>query len=308
MRNILITGGSGFLGRALAKRLIETDGADRICIFSRNEWNQIQLRDFLKDDSRLRFMIGDVRDKDRLRRALHGVDLVIHAAALKRVEVGEYNPREMVLTNVQGTINLIEAAQDTHVARVVAVSSDKACAPLNAYGATKLTMEKLILSANNTGGRDGPLFAVVRYGNVAGSTGSVIPYFRSLLKQGVTLLPVTDPNCRRFWMTAEQAVELILWTAENMLGGETVVPLLPAYRLDHLVEAMGARYKVNGVGPGEKMDEMMVAPWESLEFRSHPPYLVRGGLAKQYESPNMGGVRTHMLDVEELKGLLEALP
>lgn len=308
--DVLITGGTGYLGRALAAELLEKSQAARICIFSRGEFAQAQMREEIHDpDGRLRWFIGDVRDKDRVRRAMLGVSYVIHAAALKRIEVGEYAPEEMVLTNVLGAIHVIEGARDTRVAKVLAVSSDKACAPLNAYGATKLTMEKLMLAANNTVGREGrPAFAVVRYGNVAGSTGSVIPTWRALRARGVTKVPVSDMRCRRFWMWREEAVELILWTLAQMQGGEIVVPLLPAYTIGNLATAMDLECDVRGLGAGEKLDEMMVSPMESLAFRYHPPYLVAGGLATQYPDPNVGGIQVYTLGVEELRDRLAALP
>jgi UDP-N-acetylglucosamine 4,6-dehydratase len=306
--DILITGGTGYLGRALARALLDQTKARRICIFSRGEFAQAQMRQAIPDpDERLRWFIGDVRDGDRLRRAMQHIELVIHTAALKRVEVGEYNPDEMVRTNVVGAMNVIDAARDTRVAKVVAVSTDKACAPLNAYGATKLTMEKLMLAANNTTGPYGPKFSVVRYGNVSGSTGSVIPTWRLMKAAGLTKVPVTDPRCSRFWMKIEEAVELILWTAANMEGGETVVPLLPAYKIGTLAEAMGMEMDIKGIGAGEKLDEAMIAPLESPEFRYCPPYLVRGGLAARVEN-NVGGIKLHLLDVDELRAMLEDIP
>lgn len=304
---VLITGGTGFLGRALAKALLEQTKVQRICIYSRGEFAQAQMRQAIADpERRLRYFIGDVRDRDRLRRALERVEVVIHAAALKRVEVGEYNPDEMVRTNVQGALNLIEAVRDSGVARVVAVSTDKACEPLNAYGATKLVMEKLMLAANNTVGEHGPRFAVVRYGNVCGSTGSVIPTWRSMAAAGATRVPVTDPRCSRYWMRIEEAVELIFWTAEHMLGGETVVPLLPAFRLETLAQAMGLEMDIRGLGPGEKVHEQMVALHESPDFRHVDPYLVRGGLAGTGKP--IERVLTHVMGVEELRARLEELP
>jgi UDP-N-acetylglucosamine 4,6-dehydratase len=310
VRGILITGGTGYLGRALANACLYQTQAERICIFSRNEYAQATMRQSIQDaDKRLRWFIGDVRDKDRLRRACEGIDLIIHAAALKRVEVGEYNPREMVLTNVNGALNVIDAAIDNRVPRVIAVSTDKACAPLNAYGATKLTMEKLMLAANNTTGESGPICSVVRYGNVSGSTGSVIPTWREMIKNGAKSVPVTDPRCSRYWMRVDEAVELILWTAQEMEGGELVVPLLPAYRIGDLADAMGVAVEVIGIGAGEKLDEQMVSLLESPAFRwADPhPYIVAGGFARNIE-PNVGGIKTHILSVEELRTLLEALP
>lgn len=309
--SVLITGGTGFLGRGLARSLLANSDVDRVRILSRGEHAQALMRQEFQDpEAKLRWFIGDVRERDRLRRAMEGAHLVIHAAALKRVEVGEYNPGEMVRTNVIGSLNVIEAAHDAGVDKVVAVSSDKASAPLNAYGATKLTVEKLMLAANNASGAGGPRFAVVRYGNVAGSTGSVIPIWRDLIrKQGdAPEVPVTDPECTRFWMTLEEACMLILWTADNMIGGELVVPTLPAYKLGTLAEAMGARMRVLGLGAGEKRHESMVSEYESPDFRWISPYLVKGGLAlERAPETNIASVPTTMLTVEELRERLMAL-
>lgn len=253
--NLLVTGGTGFFGTAFVKSALAR-GAERVCVYSRGEYRQAQMRDELNDE-RLRWFIGDVRDRQRLRRAMEGVDLVVHAAALKRVEVGEYNPSEMVMTNVMGAMNVIEAAQDAGVEKVVGLSTDKAFAPVNAYGTSKLMAEKLFLAANNTRGKTGPSFAVTRYGNVAGSTGSVIPRWRALLAQGYTTVPVTDPECTRFWMTLQEAVDLVMHTAETMAGGELAIPELPAYRLGDLAEAMGAAPVILGLGAHEKRHESM---------------------------------------------------
>lgn len=265
MTSILITGGTGYFGRAFAQRLLEQSTCERICIYSRDEYKQHLMRQALHDDPRLRFFIGDVRDQSRLARAMSGCSVVLHAAALKRVEVGEYNPTEMVKTNVDGTMNVIEAAMDSapdttfpgHFRRrVVYLSTDKACYPVNTYGASKLMGEKLILAANNMdAGRT--LFAVTRYGNVAGSTGSVVQTWRELQQTGVTEVQVTDPECTRFWMHIVDAVDLVMHTVENMKGGERNIPILPAYRLGDLAEAMGLRYNVVGMRPGEKLHEAM---------------------------------------------------
>jgi len=251
-RRVLITGGSGFLGHALVEKLLQTD-AERICILSRGEYRQHLMRDRFRDD-RLRWFVGDVRDRDRLRRAMHDIDVVIHAAALKRVEVGEYDPAEMVKTNVLGTVNVMEAAEDAGVNRLVLVSSGKAFQPANAYGASKMMAEKLILAGMRGDRR--PLHAVCRYGNVSGSTGSVIPIWRRALEHGEVAC-MTDPEATRFWMTREQAADLVLDTARTMRGGELAVPDLPAYRLGDLAEAMGVRTRITGLGQGEKLHESM---------------------------------------------------
>lgn len=252
---VLITGGTGFFGKAFSKALLKA-GAVRVCILSRGEHNQYLMRQEF-NDSRLRFFVGDVRDAERLERAMQGIDLVVHAAALKRVEVGEYDAGEMVKTNVMGAMNVIEAAQRANVRRVVALSTDKACEPINCYGASKLAAEKLFLAANNSAGSGGPRFAVTRYGNVAGSTGSVIPIWRRNLEQDRFCL-MTHAAATRFWMTADEAVKLVMDTAETMTGGELAIPDLPAYRLEDLAKAMGIKnVQVVGLTPGEKLHESM---------------------------------------------------
>jgi UDP-N-acetylglucosamine 4,6-dehydratase len=260
----LITGGSGFFGTACALELLER-GTPRVCILSRSEYRQAEMRAAF-NDPRLRFFVGDVRDVERLERAMHGVENVIHAAALKRVEVGEYDSAEMAKTNVLGTMNVVEAATRAGVMRVVGLSSDKACEPVNCYGASKLVGEKLLLAANNARGHDGPIFAAVRYGNVAGSTGSVIPVWRRALEhaQPVTL---THPEATRFWMHVSEAVDLVLDTLQTMRGGELAIPDLPAYRLADLAQAMGVKYHITGLRPGEKMHESMRPGESSLEAR-----------------------------------------
>lgn len=247
----------------MVKRLLELpdEGCYRICVYSRDEAKQATMRASLHDpEERIRWFIGDVRDQQRLRRAMEGCDTVIHSAALKRVEVGEYNPGEMIKTNVLGTMNMIEAATDAGVRRVIALSSDKACFPLNAYGASKLLMEKQVLAANNTRGANGPLFAVTRYGNVAGSTGSVIPTWRKAIGTN-TPLYITDLWATRFWMTLKGAIDLVLHTATHMKGGDLVIPELPAYQLSDLLDALTPRtpdnMKVIGLQKGEKLHERM---------------------------------------------------
>lgn len=251
--SVLITGGSGFLGRALVERLLE-HGCERICIYSRGEFAQARMRADFRDDKRLRWFIGDVRDSDRLERAMQGIDSVIHAAALKRIEVGAYNPDEMVKTNVMGSLNVIQAARRTGVRRALLVSSDKAFEPVSPYGQSKAIAESLFLTANDP--QYGPRFAVVRYGNVAGSTGSVIPTWRDAIERGESIV-VTDYDCTRFWMTRDEAAKLVLDTLHTMRGGELAIPGLPAFRLGDLVEAMGGQAEKVGLGPWEKMHESM---------------------------------------------------
>jgi len=262
MRSVLVTGGAGFFGRGFVREALAR-GVERVCVFSRGEYAQHLMRQEFGNDQRLRFFVGDVRDQGRLRRAMDGIDTVVHAAALKRVEVGEYDTCELVKTNVLGSMNVIQAATDAGVNRVVALSTDKACEPANAYGASKLCAEKLFLAANNSRGADGPLFAVVRYGNVAGSTGSVIPTWRRVLEQG-GIVQLTDPECTRYWMLLSEAVDLVMTTASCMAGGELAIPELPAYRLVDLADAMGVSYLVTGLGQGEKRHESM-RPGETSE-------------------------------------------
>lgn len=273
MRSVLITGGTGFLGRALVSRLLTMPETERICIYSRDEAKQAAMRAQIADPhEKLRWFVGDVRDLPRLRRAMFGVDVVIHAAALKRVEVGEHNPAEMVKTNVIGTMNVIDAALDAPLGdfrvlrHVVYVSSDKACQPLNAYGASKLMGEKLILASNNVRGRTGPIFSAVRYGNVAGSTGSVIPTWRERQRMNEEIV-MTDPRATRFWMRIDQAVDLVLSVAKMQEGGGLHVPQLPAYRLDDLAYAMNlpvlSKVNVIGLQQGEKLHERMLEDGET---------------------------------------------
>jgi FlaA1/EpsC-like NDP-sugar epimerase len=263
--SVLITGGTGFFGHGCVRALLDGKLSDRVCIYSRDEYKQSLMRAEFKDEPRLRFFVGDVRDKDRLTQAMQGVDVVIHAAALKRVEVGELNPAEMVKTNVLGSMNVIDAAHLAKVAKVVMLSTDKACEPTNTYGASKLTAEKLFLAANAT--HLGTRYSVCRYGNVAGSTGSVIPTWRALAMKGIAL-SMTDPECTRFYMTLTEAVRLVLGTVTSMKGGELAIPQLPAYRLADLSAAIGTTaIKITGLGDGEKMHESMVPGATSAQAR-----------------------------------------
>lgn len=253
--NILITGGTGSFGNAFVEKLLGTDQYNRICIYSRDEVKQTEMRTKFNDDDRLRWFIGDIRDKDRLTRAFNGIDTVVHAAALKRIEVGRYNPSEMVKTNVVGAMNVIDAAQDAGVKKVVALSTDKAYQPISAYGQSKALMESLFLAANNQV-RDGIKFSVTRYGNVSGSRGSVIPVWREILKESDTV-PVTDPECTRFWMTIEEAVDLVVQTIEYM-PRDIVIPNLPAYQVRDLASALDVRcIDIKGLPEWEKMHEGM---------------------------------------------------
>lgn len=257
MRSVLITGGTGSFGQAFVKAALQTD-IERVCVYSRDELKQAEMRSVLPD-SRLRWFIGDVRDQARLRRALEGCDTVIHAAALKRVEVGEFDAPEMVKTNILGTMNLIEAATDAMLQRVIVLSTDKASVPISAYGATKLLMERLIACAQNARGLNGPRFATVRCGNFAGSRGSIIPTWRQMLSSGLKNLPVTDKRCTRFIMRIEEAVSEVLDLEREMNGGELVMPHLRAFRVVDLAEAMGSGWHEVGLRPGERLHEHMDA-------------------------------------------------
>jgi UDP-N-acetylglucosamine 4,6-dehydratase len=259
MKSVLITGGSGAFGTAFATRLLTMDrGPQRVVVFSRGEHRQAEMAQELAEHRhRVRFFIGDVRDQDRLRRAMKGIEVVIHAAALKRIEVGAYNPLEVKKTNIDGAANVIEAATDARVEKVIALSTDKAFEPISPYGTSKAFAESLFIAANNTRGNHGPRYAVVRYGNVWNSTGSVVPTWKKILAAGCVTVPVTDPECTRFFMTMDEAVDLVLQTATSMNGGETVIPHLPAYRLGDLAEAMWAGMDVRGLPTWEKLHESM---------------------------------------------------
>ncbi len=250
---VLVTGGSGYFGRAFVRAAL-ADGVDRVCIYSRGEHAQAAFREKLTDDPRTRWLIGDVRDRDRLRRAMESVKLVVHAAALKRIEVGHQNPVEMVRTNVDGAVNVIEAAMDAGVERVVFLSSDKAFEPVSAYGQSKALAESLFLAANNTTNRT--RFSVCRYGNIFGSTGSVVPLWYGMAKAGCASLPLTDPDCTRFFMTRAEAVQLVANTAERM-PTDIAIPELPAFRVGDLAEAFGLPVRVLGLGRWEKKHESL---------------------------------------------------
>lgn len=262
--SVLITGGTGSLGKALVDYLLRETKVRRIAILSRDELKQHNLRIEFKNDERLRWFLGDVRDLERLKRAFHGVDFVIHAAALKQVDTGEYNPMEFIKTNVLGSQNVIDAAIDRRVKRVVALSTDKASSPINLYGATKLTADKLFVAANNYSYAYGTTFSVVRYGNVMGSRGSVIPFFKSLAEQGKPL-PITDLRMTRFWISIEDAVKFVIDSLEMMTGGELYVPRIPSMKIVDLANAVhpGAELEEIGMRPGEKLHEEMISSDDS---------------------------------------------
>ncbi len=264
---ILLTGGTGSFGKAfIVATLNRLPDLQRLVVFSRDELKQweLQQRFPAAEFPQLRFFLGDVRDQSRLRRALEGVDTVIHAAALKQVPAAEYNPMEFVKTNVLGAENVIQACLDAGVSRVVALSTDKAAAPINLYGATKLCSDKLFIAANNIKGDRNLRFSVVRYGNVMGSRGSVIPFFLNKAKSGV--LPITDPEMTRFNISLQEGVEMVLWTLENAFGGEVFVPKIPSYRITDVAEAIGpgCEKPIVGIRPGEKIHEEMITASDSF--------------------------------------------
>lgn len=262
--SILITGGTGSLGKALIRELLDNHDVRRVVVFSRDELKQLEVRRMFNDDSRLRWFIGDVRDRNRLHRAFHKVDYVIHAAALKQVDTAEYNPFEFVETNVRGSQNVIDAAIDAGVKKVVALSTDKASSPVNLYGATKLCADRLFISGNHYAAAYDTRFCVVRYGNVMGSRGSILPIWKSLADAGHSL-PITHKEMTRFWITIDQAVKFVLDSFHLMQGGELYVPKIPSIRITDLAEAVapGAAMHEIGIRPGEKLHEEMIAADDS---------------------------------------------
>lgn len=275
MKSILVTGGTGTFGQAFVPAALDA-GYDRVCVYSRGEHRQAEMRENLNDE-RLRWFIGDVRDKDRLRRAMSGVDAVVHAAALKRIEVCEYDVGEMVKTNVIGTLNVIYAAMDAGVKKVIGLSTDKACDPVNAYGASKFVCERMILSANNAAGSKGPRFGVVRYGNIWKSQGSVVTIWKRLIEEGHGEVPVTDPDCTRFFMRSSEAVALVI-SSIRRTKSNIVTPVLPAYRIGDLAEAMGVDIRITGLPEWEKKHESMVRGETSEHARRLTVNELRGAL------------------------------
>jgi UDP-N-acetylglucosamine 4,6-dehydratase (inverting) len=270
--SILITGGTGSFGHTFVPMALAKYNPRRLVIYSRDEMKQWEMAKIYGNDKRVRFFIGDVRDKDRLSRALHGIDYVVHAAATKIVPTAEYNPFECVKTNVIGAMNLIDACIDQKVKRVVALSTDKASSPANLYGATKLTSDKLFIAGNSYSGDNDTRFAVVRYGNVMGSRGSVIPFFLTLAEKGV--LPITDARMTRFMITLEQGVDLVWHAFEDMVGGEIYVKKIPSMRITDvaLASVPSARHEVVGIRPGEKLHEQMIASEDAPHTFEYPEH------------------------------------
>jgi len=322
-KSILITGGTGSFGRQYVRTILTRYQPKKVIIYSRDELKQYEMQQEFTQDC-MRFFIGDVRDRDRLLMAMKGVDYVIHAAALKQVPAAEYNPMECIRTNVHGAENVIHAALQCNVHRAIALSTDKAANPINLYGATKLCSDKLFVAANNLVGDQLTRFAVVRYGNVVGSRGSVVPFFRSLIKKGADCLPITDPRMSRFWISLQQGVDFVLKNFERMRGGEVFVPKIPSIRIVDLAEAMapGLRLNVVGIRPGEKLHEVMCPQDDShltVEFDDHyvikPTIRFWGGNGHDYMNNCLGengclveqgfeynsGTNSHFLDVDGIR-------
>ncbi|MCI9559129.1 UDP-N-acetylglucosamine 4,6-dehydratase (inverting) [Candidatus Ventrimonas sp. KK005] len=320
-KTILITGGTGSFGHHFINYVLQRYTPKKIIIYSRDEFKQFIMDNEYKEHRRvLRFFIGDVRDEARLRMAMKDVDYVIHAAALKQVPACEYNPNEAIKTNVNGAMNVINAALDADVKKVVALSTDKAVNPINLYGGTKLVSDKLFCAANAYGGLDGTRFAVVRYGNVAGSRGSVIPFFQNIIDHGGIELPITDYRMTRFWISLEQGVELVIKALEESKGGETFISKIPSFRITDLAKAMLPECKMPEVGirEGEKLHEIMVTREDALhtyEYEKHfivyPHYnwwgkndVIPGGKLVAPEFEYSSGTNTEWLSVEDLKAKL----
>ena len=289
--SVLVTGGTGSFGKAFVSELLESHDPQRIVIFSRDELKQYECRELFDDDPRLRWFLGDIRDLPRLNRAMHGVDHVVHAAALKQVDTAEYNPFEFVKTNIIGSQNVIEACIDAGVKKVVALSTDKASSPINLYGATKLTADKLFITGNHYAAAYVTRFSVVRYGNVMGSRGSVIPFFRRLGEAGQSL-PITDLRMTRFFITLPQAVRFVLDSFEIMQGGELYVPRIPSMKITDLAQAVvpGAAMHSSGLRPGEKLHEEMISAEEGRRtLRLGDRYVLQPDLASWGYQPPADG-------------------
>ncbi len=323
-KTILITGGTGSFGNAFTEYVLTHYKPKKIIIYSRDEYKQFLMAEKLNEyKDILRFFIGDVRDRDRLCRAFDGVDYVIHAAALKQVPACEYNPIEAVRTNINGAMNIIDAALDRKVKKVVALSTDKAVNPINLYGGTKLVSDKLFIAANAYSGEKEVRFSIVRYGNVAGSRGSVIPFFKKIIGEGKTELPITDYRMTRFWISLEEGIQLVIKALEEAKGGETFISKIPSFRITDLAEAMApecARKEV-GIREGEKLHEIMVTREDSAmtyEYDKHyiiyPHYnwweesrLLPGGKKVEDGFEYSSGTNQEWLDVRELKRLLKQM-
>lgn len=321
-KTILVTGGTGSFGHHFVDYVFAHYNPKKIIIYSRDEFKQFIMDNEYKDHrDKLRFFIGDVRDESRMCMAMQGVDYVIHAAALKQVPACEYNPNEAIKTNVNGAMNVITAALAANVKKVVALSTDKAVNPVNLYGGTKLVSDKLFTAANAYSGKDGTRFSVVRYGNVAGSRGSVIPFFQNIIDNGGTELPITDYRMTRFWISLEEGVKLVIKALEESRGGETFISKIPSFKVTDLAEAMlpGCKKPEVGIREGEKLHEIMVTREDSLhtyEYDKHfivyPHYnwwglkdVIPGGKLVEPEFEYSSGTNTEWLRVEDIRRLLK---
>jgi len=277
-KNILITGGTGSFGQKCVESLLRDYKPKRLIIFSRDELKQYEMSQVYSEEKYpcLRYFLGDVRDVERIKRASAEVDIIIHAAAMKHVTSSEYNPTECIETNINGAKNVIDAAINNNIKKVIALSTDKAASPINLYGATKLCSDKLFIAANNLSGKHKTRFSVVRYGNVINSRGSVIPYFNKLLREGIKKLPITDINMTRFIITLDQGVKFVLNALDNMSGGEIFVPKIPSMRIIDLVTCMSGegQYEEVGIRPGEKLHEVMIPREESLNCIDMQDYYI----------------------------------
>lgn len=326
-RIILITGGTGSFGRAFARRLLSNCNPKKIIVLSRDELKQYEMAQEFPE-SQMRFFIGDVRDLGRLITAFEGVDYVVHAAALKHVPIAEYNPLECIKTNIHGAENVIHAAIATGVHKVIALSTDKAANPINLYGATKLASDKLFIAANNMVGLRHTRFSVVRYGNVVGSRGSVVPFFRKIIAEGATSLPITDPRMTRFWITLPQGVDFVIKSFMRMHGGEVFVPRIPSSKIIDLAKAIAPHLpqKIIGIRPGEKLHEIMCPSDDAhltMEFSDY--YMIKPTITfitqPDFETSALGehgqkvsdgfcydsGTNPEVLSVEQIRKLLETL-
>jgi len=321
-KNILITGGTGSFGKRCLKTILERYAPKRVVIYSRDELKQYEMQQVFNAPC-MRYFIGDVRDLQRLTQALQGVDFVIHAAALKQVPAAEYNPMECIKTNIHGAENVITAALASNVEKVIALSTDKAANPINLYGATKLASDKLFVAANNMAGGRRATFSVVRYGNVVGSRGSVVPLFKKLISEGAGALPITDERMTRFWITLQQGVDFVLRNFERMVGGEIFVPRIPSIRIVDLAKAMAPKLPFRNIGirPGEKLHEIMCPADDShltLEFDDHyviQPTIRFHNRGNDYATNKLretgktvpqgfeynSGKNSHFLDIEEIR-------
>lgn len=322
-KTILITGGTGTFGKNFIRIILKQYKPKKIIVYSRDELKQFEMQQVFNDPC-MRYVIGDVRDYERLRLAMHGVDYVVHAAALKQVPAAEYNPTECIKTNVYGAQNVINAAMENNVEKVIALSTDKAANPINLYGATKLCSDKLFTAANCLVGEGRTRFSVVRYGNVIGSRGSVVPFFKSLIEHGAKELPITDERMTRFWMHKDEAVAFVLKNFERMCGGEIFVPKIPSMHVVDLAKAMAPDLpiKIIGIRPGEKLHEVMCPAdlyYDTLEFENHfvicpshpaPNAHFRINTLGEIGKPvpdgfeYSSGTNPHFLSVEELRKLL----